>query len=175
MAVNLAWPRDYFYGTKWYQHYGPITGVAVVMVAGLTLYYGRQQHRMEILPEHRADALRRLTPRRRPERCDGCAGRAGGRPSLALTPEELRRLVRRTCSWRASAPPRRSWRWPSWCAGRLGLVSVTAAATVAVAIAAIVGAACFFQFGSGPARVLARPPDRASRRCSWWPRRGSWA
>ena len=44
--------------------------------------------------------------------------------------------------------------------GRLGLVSVTAAATVAVAIAAVVGAACFFQFGSGPARALARPPAR---------------
>jgi hypothetical protein len=34
--------------------------------------------------------------------------------------------------------------------GRLGLVSVTAAATVAVAIAAVVGAVCFFQYGSGP-------------------------
>ena len=34
--------------------------------------------------------------------------------------------------------------------GRLGLVSVTAAATVAVAIAVVVGAVCFFQFGSGP-------------------------
>ena len=27
------------------------------MAAGLILYYGYQQHRMEILPEHRADAL----------------------------------------------------------------------------------------------------------------------
>src|SRR5690242_6017380 len=24
MAINLAWPRDEFYGTKWYQQYGPI-------------------------------------------------------------------------------------------------------------------------------------------------------
>jgi hypothetical protein len=56
MAVNLAWPREEFYGTKWYQHYGPITGIAVVMIGGLILYYGYQQHRMEILPEHRADA-----------------------------------------------------------------------------------------------------------------------
>jgi amino acid transporter len=57
MAVNLAWPRDEFYGVKWYQQYGPITGVTVVVVAGLALYYGYQRHRMEILPEHRADAL----------------------------------------------------------------------------------------------------------------------
>jgi hypothetical protein len=57
MAVNLAWPRDEFYGTKWYQQYGPITGVAAVLVSGLILYYGFQRHRMEILPEHRADAL----------------------------------------------------------------------------------------------------------------------
>ena len=56
MAVNLCWPREEFYGAKWYQHYGPITGVAVVMIGGLILYYGYQQHRMEILPEHRADA-----------------------------------------------------------------------------------------------------------------------
>src|SRR5207244_8808923 len=37
MAVNLAWPRDYYYGPKWYQQYGPITGVAVIVGAGLVL------------------------------------------------------------------------------------------------------------------------------------------
>ena len=57
MAVNLAWPRAEFYGTKWYQQYGPIIGIVTVFVAGLVLYYGYQQHKMEILPEHRADAL----------------------------------------------------------------------------------------------------------------------
>jgi urea carboxylase system permease len=55
MAVNLAWPRDYFYGTKWYQQYGPISGIAVVVIAGLLLYYGRQQHHGTVLSEHRAD------------------------------------------------------------------------------------------------------------------------
>ncbi len=55
MVVNLAWPRDYFYGTKWYQQYGPIVGVATVMIAGLALYYGRQQHHGTVLAEHRAD------------------------------------------------------------------------------------------------------------------------
>jgi len=55
MSVNLAWPRDYFYGTKWYQQYGPIIGVAAVVVAGLALYYGRQQHHGTVLAEHRAD------------------------------------------------------------------------------------------------------------------------
>jgi hypothetical protein len=34
--------------------------------------------------------------------------------------------------------------------GRLDVVSVTAAATFAVAVTAVIGAVCFFQFGSGP-------------------------
>jgi hypothetical protein len=55
MAINLAWPRDYFYGTKWYQQYGPILGITIVVVAGLALYYGRQQYHGTVLAEHRAD------------------------------------------------------------------------------------------------------------------------
>jgi len=55
MSVNLAWPRDEFYGTKWYQQYGPILGVVVVVGAGLALYFGRQQHHGNVLAEHRAD------------------------------------------------------------------------------------------------------------------------
>ena len=31
-SINLAWPRDYFYGTKWYQQYGPILGSIAVVV-----------------------------------------------------------------------------------------------------------------------------------------------
>ena len=66
MAVNLAWPRDEFYGTKWYQQYGPITGVVVVLVSGLIIYYGYQQHRMEILAEHRAEVLAPPEPQAAP-------------------------------------------------------------------------------------------------------------
>jgi urea carboxylase system permease len=55
MAVNLAWPRPEFYGTLWYQKYGPLTGVAVVVIGGLVLYFGYQQHQGDILAEHRAD------------------------------------------------------------------------------------------------------------------------
>lgn len=54
MVINLAWPRDYFYGTKWYQQYGPMLGVALAIGAGLILYYGYQKNKMEVLPEHRA-------------------------------------------------------------------------------------------------------------------------
>jgi urea carboxylase system permease len=54
MVINLAWPRDYFYGTLWYQQYGPILGVAVVVIGGLALYYGYQKDRMAVLPEHQA-------------------------------------------------------------------------------------------------------------------------
>ena len=62
MAVNLAWPRDYFYGTKWYQQYGPITGIATVVIVGLALYYGRQQHHGTVLAEHRADMPSGMAP-----------------------------------------------------------------------------------------------------------------
>jgi len=57
MVINLCWPRDYFYGPKWYQQYGPITGVAVVVIAGLVLYYAYQKDRMGVLPEHQAENL----------------------------------------------------------------------------------------------------------------------
>jgi urea carboxylase system permease len=55
MVINLAWPRDYFYGTLWYQKNGPMLGVAVVVIGGLLLYYGYQRNRMRVLAEHRAD------------------------------------------------------------------------------------------------------------------------
>jgi amino acid transporter len=54
MVINLAWPRDYFYGTLWYQQYGPILGVAVVVIGGLAVYYGYQKDKMGVLPEHQA-------------------------------------------------------------------------------------------------------------------------
>jgi amino acid transporter len=55
MVINLAWPRDYFYGTLFYQKNGPILGVAVVVIGGLALYYGYQRNRTGVLAEHRAD------------------------------------------------------------------------------------------------------------------------
>jgi amino acid transporter len=57
MTVNLAWPRTEFYGTKWYQQYGVITAIVLVVGAGLLLYYGYQKARTEVLPEHRAENL----------------------------------------------------------------------------------------------------------------------
>src|SRR3954452_1851243 len=60
MVINLAWPRDYFYGTKWYQQYGPILGVVLALGAGLILYYGYQKNKMEVLPEHRAGTAEAL-------------------------------------------------------------------------------------------------------------------
>ena len=56
MSVNLIWPRDYFYGTKFYQQYGVLMGVIIAMGAGLILYYGHQKNKMEVLPEHRASS-----------------------------------------------------------------------------------------------------------------------
>ncbi len=56
MVINLAWPRDYFYGTEWYQQCGPMILAPLAVIVGLILYFGYQQHRTEILPEHRAEA-----------------------------------------------------------------------------------------------------------------------
>jgi urea carboxylase system permease len=56
MVINLAWPRPEFYGdVHWYQKWGPITGVAVVVVSGLAVWFGFQQHKGEVLPEHRSE------------------------------------------------------------------------------------------------------------------------
>ena len=77
-------------------------------------------------------------------------GGPAGRPSPALTPAELRRLVRTDVLVAGIGAAAAIVALAVLVVGRLDLVSVTAAATVAVAIAAIVGAACFFQFGSGP-------------------------
>jgi urea carboxylase system permease len=54
MVVNLMWPRDYFYGTKWYSHYGPLCVPPLVLLAGIVLYNLYQRDRMGVLDEHRA-------------------------------------------------------------------------------------------------------------------------
>jgi len=54
MTINLAWPRVDFYGSKWYQEYGVMTAIALVVGAGLILYYGYQQARTGVLDEHKA-------------------------------------------------------------------------------------------------------------------------
>jgi hypothetical protein len=77
-------------------------------------------------------------------------GGPAGRPSPALTPEELQRLVKADVLVAGIGTAAAIVALAVLVVGRLDLVSVTAAATVAVAIAAVVGAACFFQFGSGP-------------------------
>ena len=77
-------------------------------------------------------------------------GGPAGRPSPALTPEELQRLVKVDVLVAGIGTAAAIVALAVLVVGRLGLVSVTAAATVAVAIAALVGSACFFQFGSCP-------------------------
>ena len=77
-------------------------------------------------------------------------GGPAGRPSPALTPAELQRLVKVDVLVAGIGTAAALVALAVLVVGRLDLISVTAAATVAVAIAAVVGAACFFQFGSGP-------------------------
>ncbi len=55
MIINLMWPRDYFYGTLWYQKYGPIVFVALVLGSGLAIYFGYQRNRTGVLAEHRVE------------------------------------------------------------------------------------------------------------------------
>ena len=78
-----------------------------------------------------------------------------GRPSPALGAEELRRLVRADVLVAGISAAAAVAAVAVLAIGRLGVLSETAAATVAVAAGAGVGAACCFQFGSGP-RVLWR-------------------
>ncbi len=54
MTINLMWPRDEFYGTEWYQQWGPILLVAIVAIAGLIWWFAVQQHRGGVLDEHAA-------------------------------------------------------------------------------------------------------------------------
>jgi hypothetical protein len=80
----------------------------------------------------------------------GARGGPAGRPSPALTPDELQRLVRVDVLVAGIGTAAAIVALAVLVVGRVDVVSETAAATVAVAIAAVVGAACFFQFGSGP-------------------------
>lgn len=77
-------------------------------------------------------------------------GGPAGRPSPALEPEELRRLVRIDVLVAGIGAAASIAALAVLVVGRLGLVSETAAATFAVAVTALIGVACFFQFGSGP-------------------------
>ena len=77
-------------------------------------------------------------------------GGPAGRPAPAHTPDELHRLVRVDVLVAGIGTAAAIVALAVLVVGRVDVVSETAAATVAVAIAAVVGAACFFQFGSGP-------------------------
>jgi len=89
-----------------------------------------------------------------PER-GGPAGEAPDRPSPAIGQEDLRRLVHGDVLVAGAAAAAALVALAVLAAGRVGLVSETAAATVVVALASVIGAACFFRFGSGP-RMLWR-------------------
>jgi urea carboxylase system permease len=56
MAINLGWPRTYYYGTAWYQKWGPAIFVPGALIVGMILYYTYQKERGGVLEEHRADA-----------------------------------------------------------------------------------------------------------------------
>ncbi len=53
MAINLAWPREAFYGTLWYQKYGVIVAMLAVVISGLIVYNVRKASAGEVLDEHR--------------------------------------------------------------------------------------------------------------------------
>ena len=72
------------------------------------------------------------------------------RPSPAIAPDDLRRLVRGDVLVAGLAAAAALLALAILAIGRLGLVSETAAATVVVALAAAIAVACFFRFGSGP-------------------------
>jgi hypothetical protein len=80
----------------------------------------------------------------------GPTGEQAGRPSPTLSSDELQRLVRGDVLVAGVTAAAALAAAAALGVGRLGLMSETAAATVVVALAAVIGAACFFRFGSGP-------------------------
>ena len=80
----------------------------------------------------------------------GPPGDTTGRPSPALSADELQRLVRGDVLVAGVAAAGALAALAFLVVGRLGLMSETAAATVVVAITAVIGVACFFRFGLGP-------------------------
>ena len=87
----------------------------------------------------------------------GPAGEAPDRPSPAIGQEDLRRLVHGDVLVAGIAAAGALAALAFLAVGRLGLVSENAAATIVVALAAMIGVACFFRFGSGPRALW---PDR---------------
>ena len=57
MIINLEWPREEFYGTLWYQKWGPIFFTVLLVVVGLAIYYGGQRDKVGVLAEHQAAAV----------------------------------------------------------------------------------------------------------------------
>jgi urea carboxylase system permease len=54
MIINLEWPREEFYGTLWYQKYGPICVTILIFVIGFAVYFGGQKDKVGVLAEHQA-------------------------------------------------------------------------------------------------------------------------
>jgi amino acid transporter len=57
MIINLMWPREEFYGTLWYQKWGPILFTALLFAIGFAIYYGGQRDKVGVLAEHQATAV----------------------------------------------------------------------------------------------------------------------
>jgi urea carboxylase system permease len=55
MILNLVWPREAFYGTLWYQKWGPILVTVLVIVVGFVIFEGGIKNKVGVLDEHRAE------------------------------------------------------------------------------------------------------------------------
>ena len=56
MIVNLVWPRPLFYGTLWYQKWGPLLVPIAIIIVGILVYEGGIKNRVGVRDEHRAQA-----------------------------------------------------------------------------------------------------------------------
>jgi urea carboxylase system permease len=52
MAINLAWPREAVYGAPWYNTWGALVYIAVILGAGLAWYATAGRHRVGTLAAH---------------------------------------------------------------------------------------------------------------------------
>jgi hypothetical protein len=52
MAINLAWPREVVYGAPWYNTWGAVVYIAVILGAGLWWYAVKGCHHIGTLASH---------------------------------------------------------------------------------------------------------------------------
>jgi hypothetical protein len=96
MAINLAWPREAVYGAPWYNTWGAVVYIAVILGAGLCWYAVKGCHHIGTLAyavcegQYRHLHVQRLRRVLLPDQGQQTAGGRQGRARQVLRPRGLR-------------------------------------------------------------------------------------